>query len=103
MPLYLQIQRHNPESCPVHNEKTKKIATTLMSKLGQLTKKHGIKIVGAWHSAEEHETVMVYDVPSIEAAQKFMMEPEVMDWIAYNTSQTKLVTTLEEAAKLYLR
>lgn len=103
MPLYLTIQQHNPESCPVNNEKVKKIAINLMSKMEQLTKKHGIKVIGAWHSMEDHVVVMVYDVPSIEAMQKFMMEPEVLNFNAYQTSHTRLVTTLEEAMKLYLK
>jgi|APFre7841882654_1041346.scaffolds.fasta_scaffold00017_2 hypothetical protein len=103
MPLYMHIQRHNPESCPVNNEKVKKIAINLTSKMEQLHKKHGIKVVGAWHSAEDHEMITVYDVPNREALHKFMMEPEAMAWNAYHTSQTKSITTIEEAMKMYLK
>lgn len=46
--LFLQISRHTPESCPMHNEKTKKLLADFMAKMGPLTKKHGIKLVGSW-------------------------------------------------------
>jgi len=103
MPLILHILQHSPEDCPLNNEKVKKLSVVFMSKMGQHTKKHGIKVVGAWHSAADHTVVMVWDVPSIEAWQKFNMEPEVLDLMAYNTSEIKLVTTLEEAMKIYMK
>jgi len=100
MPLFLKIARHSAESCPMHNEKVKKITADLMSKLGQLTKKYGIKVVGGWTSMPEHLLVMVYDAPSMEAMLKLTMEPEVIDWLGYNTSEIKPVMTLEESMKL---
>jgi hypothetical protein len=103
MPLYLSIQQHSPESCPVNNEKTKKLAIAYFSKQEQLTRKHGVKIVGAWHSMEDHTVAIVFEVKSVEAMQEFMMEPEVLNFMAYQTSHTRLVTTMEEAAKLYLK
>jgi hypothetical protein len=103
MPLFLSIQQHSPESCPVNNEKTKKLAIAFFSKQEQLLKKHRIKAVGAWHSAEDHTVAMVYEVQSVEDMQKFMMEPEVLSFMAYQTGHTRLVTTMEEAVKLYLK
>jgi hypothetical protein len=48
--LFLQISRHNPESCPMHNEKAKKATVDLMANMDRLFEKHGIKTVGSWHS-----------------------------------------------------
>jgi hypothetical protein len=98
--LFLQISKHSPESCPMHNEKAKKALVGLMAKMGPLTKKHGIKLVGSWTSVPEHLIVSVYDVPKMEALMKFAMEPEVMSWLAYNTTETRPVMTLEEVMKL---
>jgi len=103
MPMFLSIMQHSPESCPYHNEKTKKLALAFFSKQEQLLKKHGVKVIGAWHSAEDHTVAMVYEVPNVEAMQKFMMEPEVLNFMAYQTGHTRLVTTMEEAVKLYLK
>jgi uncharacterized protein with GYD domain len=98
--LFLQIAKHTAESCPMHNEKTKKLATDLMNKTGQFTKKYGVKVVGSWVSYPEHLMVAVYDAPSMEAMLKFSMEPEVMAWMGYNTTDMRPVMTLEEAMKL---
>jgi uncharacterized protein with GYD domain len=100
MPLFLQISKHSPESCPMHNEKTKKATMDLMTKMAQLTKKHGVKLVGSWVSIPEHLMVAVYDAPSMEALMKLAMEPEIMTWSGYNTTETKPVMTTEETMKL---
>lgn len=98
--LFLQTSRHSAESCPMHNEKVKKVFSDIMSKMEKLTKKHGIKLIGSWVSTPEHLSVMVYDAPSMEAMLKLSMEPEVMAWLSYNTTETRPVMTIEEVMKL---
>ena len=98
--LFLQISKHAPESCPMHNEKVKKASVDLMAKMDQLTKKHGIKVIGGWHSPGEHFFAVVYDAPNMEALLKLSMEPEVMTWSSYHTSEMRPVMTLEESMKL---
>jgi len=97
--LFLQISKHNPESCPMHHEKAKKATIDLMANMDKLQKKHRIKEIGSWHSAPNHLLVAVFDAPSIEAAMGFAAEPEVMAWLSYNDSQIMPVTTAEEAMK----
>jgi hypothetical protein len=97
--LFLQTSKHAPESCPMHNEKVKKASIDLMAKMDHLTKKHGIKVIGGWHSSPDHSFVMVYDAPNMEALLKFSMEPEVMIWSAYHTTEIKPVMTIEESMK----
>lgn len=97
--LFLQISRHSPESCPMHNEKVKKATVDLMAKFGSLTKKHGIKVIGGWHSSPDHQTVIVFDAPNLDSVMKFSMEPEVMIWSGYHTTEIKPVVTLEESMK----
>jgi len=100
MPIFLQISKHNPESCPMHNEKAKKATVDLMMKMDELTKKHKIKIVGMWNSMPEHLVVVVVDAPNAEVLNKFGMEPEVMTWSGYNTTEIRQVITGEESLKL---
>jgi uncharacterized protein with GYD domain len=84
----------------MHNEKAKKANVDVMAKLEQLTKKHGIKVVGAWVSLPDHLLVMVYDAPNMEAMLKLQMEPEIMDWLGYNTTEFRPVITAEESMRL---
>jgi Domain of unknown function (DUF3303) len=98
--LFMQKSKHAPESCPMHNEKVKKATVDLMAKMDQLTKKHRIKIIGGWHSPQDHETVVVYDAPNMEALLNFSMEPEVMAWSSYHMNEMKPVMTIEESMKL---
>jgi uncharacterized protein with GYD domain len=84
----------------MHNEKAKKANVDVMAKLEQLTKKHGIKVVGAWVSLPDHLLVMVYDAPNMEAMLKLQMEPEIMDWLKYNTTEFRPVITAEESMRL---
>lgn len=97
--LFLQISKHNPESCPLHNEAVKKATEDLMAKMDQLLKKHRIKMIGGWNAPDDHSVVVVYDVPSLEAIRNFSMEPEVMIWSGYHTTEMKMVMTFEEAMK----
>jgi hypothetical protein len=103
MPLFLSIMQHSPESCPYNNEKIKKLSLAFFSEQEQLLKKNRIKVIGAWHSAKDHTVAMVYEAEKVEDMQKFMMEPEVLNFMAYQTGHTRLVTNMEEAVKLYLK
>ena len=100
IPTFLIISRHSPENCPMNNEKMKKLTLELPDKLGGLEKKHGIKRVGVWTVIPEHLLVWVYEAPTSEALQKFSMEPEMVKWMAWNTSEIKLAMSLEESMKL---
>lgn len=98
--LFLQISKHYPESCPLHNKAVKKAAEDLMAKMDTLLKKHGVKMIGGWNALDDHSIVVVYDVPSLEAMLNFSMEPEVMIWSSYHTTEIKMVMTIEESMKM---
>ena len=100
MPTFLIISRHSPENCPINNEKMKKLTLELPEKIGKLEKKHEIKRVGVWTVIPEHLTIWVYEAPSSENLQKFSMEPDMVKWMAWNTSEIKLAMSLEESTKL---
>ena len=71
-----------------------------MARTDQLTKKHGIKVIGGWNSMLDHLSVLVFDAPNMEALVKMSMEPEMMAWIGYNTSKLMPVISLEETMKM---
>jgi len=100
MPIFLIISRHSAENCPLNNEKMKAMTLALPVKLGGLEKKHGVERVGAWTVVPEHLLIWVYEAPSSDALQKFSMEPEMVKWMAWNTSEIKLAMTLDESIKL---
>jgi uncharacterized protein with GYD domain len=81
------------------NEKAMKANVDLMAKMDELSKKYGIKTVGIWTSMPDHLVVAVYDAPSWEALYKMGMEPEVMTWGSYNTTEMRQVMGMEEVMK----
>ena len=100
MPIFLIISRHTVENCPLNNEKMKKMTLELPAKLGRLEKKHKVKRIGAWTVIPEHLLIWVYEAPSSDALQEFSMEPEMVKWMAWNTSEIKLAMGFEESMKL---
>lgn len=99
--LFMQISRHSPESCPSHNEKVRKITLDLMAKTEHLMKKNGIKMIGGWAAMPQHLQVLIFDAPSMEAMLKVAMEPEMIAWMGYHTTELMPVMTLEESMKLH--
>jgi hypothetical protein len=65
----------------------------------ELTKKHGVKIVGMWNVHSEHLTIQVVEAPSVEAFMAFSMEPSNMKLLSFETAEMKLVQTGEEMLK----
>jgi hypothetical protein len=59
-----------------------------------------VKRIGAWTVVPEHLSIWVYEAPSSDALQKFSMEPEIVKWMAWNTSEIKLAMSPEESLKL---
>jgi hypothetical protein len=100
MPMFLCISRHTPENCPIFNAKTRKAYVDFASKIEGITKKHGIKILWGGGVESEHLSVMAFEAPSLEAFQKFGMEPEILALGATETMEIKLAMSMEEATKM---
>jgi L-rhamnose mutarotase len=82
------------------NEKTRKIHVNLLNKLESLLKKYNISMLGAWFVLPEHTLYEVFDAPSLDAFQKMAMEPEIIQWSAFNTMEIKMVTTVNDVMGL---
>ncbi len=68
--------------------------------MDELSKKYGVKMVGAWSVPNEHLDLNVIEAPSLEAFQKFMMEPEALAVSASETTEVKVAFNLEEISKM---
>jgi len=100
--LFLHISKHSPESCPVNNEKSMKTWRAFEAKRERLMKKHGVKLIGAWHDAMNHRLIMVWD-GTLEKLMEFNMEPEMLAFLAFHTHEMLPVTTYEEAVKIFMK
>jgi hypothetical protein len=100
MPTFLLISRHSPESCWIFNEETRQIHLTLLNKLESILKKYTIRMLGAWFVLSEHALYEVFEAPGLEEFQKMAMEPEIVQWSAFNTMEIKLVATVDDVKRL---
>lgn len=100
MPTFLVLSRHAPESCWMHNAKTRQIHINLVNKLESLLKKHRITLLGCWFDLPGHALYEFYDAPDLEAFQKMAMEPEIVQWSSFNTMEIKMVSSVDDVMKL---
>jgi hypothetical protein len=82
------------------NEKTRQIHVNLLNNLESLMKKYQITMLGAWFALSEHTLYEVFNAPTLEAFQKMAMEPELLQWSAFNTMEIKLVATVDDVKRL---
>jgi len=82
------------------NEKTRQIHINLLNTLESLMKKYNISFLGAWFALSEHTLYEVFNAPTLEAFQKMAMEPEIVQWSAFNTMEIKLVATIDDVQRL---
>jgi hypothetical protein len=82
------------------NEKTRQIHINLLNTLESLMMKYNITLLGAWFALSEHTLYEVFDAPTLEAFQKMAMEPEILQWSAFNTMEIKLVATVDDVQRL---
>jgi hypothetical protein len=55
-----------------------------------LAKKHRIKLLGSWTDFPQHLIYMVLE-GDFENMQKLQKEPELMEWLSFNSMETKTV------------
>jgi hypothetical protein len=64
-----------------------------------LAKKNGMKMLGSWTDFPEHIVYMVME-GNFDAMQKLQMEPAMMDWLSFNSMETKIVLKNEEVLEM---
>ena len=90
MPVFMTISKHAPENCPQRSpRKHRKSMLELFDKMESLTKKHGVKLLGAWTDFPQHIVYMVFK-GTFDAVTKLGMEPEFMKWLSFNSMEAKI-------------
>ena len=97
MAIIIAVSKHTPEICPANNKDHAKAIKEFSAKIGELTKKHGVKIVGMWIAMAEHAIIQVFEAPNFDAIQELSMEPEVDNLLRYNTTKYKMAVNFQEA------
>ena len=82
------------------HEKTRQIHQNLLNKLESFLEKYNTRMLGAWFVLPEHTLYEVFDAPSLEVFQNLAMEPELVQWSAFNTMEIKLVATVDDVKRL---
>jgi hypothetical protein len=99
MAVFLSISKHAPENCPAFSEKHRKSTLELLSNMEKLAKKHGLKCLGSWTDFPEHLVYWVLE-GDLDAMEKLQMEPRVMEWLSFNTIETKVVIKNEDVLEM---
>jgi hypothetical protein len=100
MATFLMISKHAPDKCPMYNETTKRAYARWLANLKEKQTKYGVKPIGAWTAHGEHKSYAVFDAPSLEACQAYMMDPDVLAINASETMEVKMVINMEEVVKM---
>lgn len=100
MLIFVQIAKHSPENCPIFNEEANETIRNATEKQEELASKHDVKMVGAWIVHSEHSIYEVWEAPSFEDFQKFMMEPEMAAVCEYVTLEVKPAMSIQKAGEI---
>ncbi len=103
MATFLSIVSHTAADCAAHNAETRRVTLEGLSQMEELTKKHGVKVVGAWSVHSKHFQVVVYDAPNFEAIMAFSMEPPIRKMMGYSMSDVYPAMTMEEMTQMLMR
>ncbi len=74
MPLYGLFGEHTVESCPLYNEKSRSVVLSINERLDDVSKRHGVRFLGMYHSALEHTFVWVTDAEDAHRLQRFAID-----------------------------
>ena len=99
MPTFMTVSKHTPENCPMFSEKHRKSFQEMMAKMENLTKKHGVKMIGSWTNFPLHTIYMIFE-GTLDAVNKLMMEPEILGMLSWNIMETTNVVTMEEVSAM---
>ena len=97
----MSILKHSPESCASFNDANKKVTLAAMKQLEPLATKHGVKLAGFWNDVPGHTVYSIFDTPSMDACLAMMDEPEMAALLACNTSERRVVKSLEETKAMF--
>ncbi len=77
---YVALARHSPESCPASNAKVRERVEQATGKFEEVGRKHQVKLKSSHVKLVGHLAVFIFEAPSIEAVQNFLVEGGMVQW-----------------------
>ena len=102
MPQYVLLADHNPEVCPGSNARSRARALEGLSpeNAERVARSLDLRtIFGPMHLDPSHRTLAVFDAPSVEAVNTWIIETGLFQW---NTVEVSAVTPIEEMMPIIL-
>ena len=93
--LFGVFARHSPESCPLNNERSKKIFLEIDKKVKASIEKHNIeRLVGFYMSVLEHEWIIILDANSAHDIETMCID------VGISSTSTVKIVPLNEFSKV---
>lgn len=95
--LFGVFARHNPESCPMNNARSKEITDRMEKKIKESMEKTGVtKVVGFYFSVLEHDWTIILEAENAHGIETFCIEVGIS---AFNTTKIVPLTDFGAAMK----
>ena len=96
MPHYALLADHSPDLCPSSNAKVRARSLEGLNpeNADRVAESLGMKtLFGPLHLDPSHRTLAIFEAPTIEAVNKWVIETGLFQW---NTVEVSAVTSIEE-------
>ncbi len=94
--LHMVVATHGPETCAAVVPAAMEKALSGSLRMGEVTKKLGITVLGAWTNMPGHVLYFLLDAPNAHVVNQMAVELHLMDW---NTVVVNPVTELQTAVE----
>ncbi len=74
MGLYGIYGSHTTESCPLNNQKTRKMIIEGGPQIKQMAENAGVKVIGQFHSGLEHTFLWIVDAKDAQTVEGLMVQ-----------------------------
>ena len=78
--LHMLIARHGPDTCPASQPDYREKYLPQFAQLGEIGKKHNVKVEGGWTNMPAHTTYILVDAPDAQAVCDLAADSQLMNW-----------------------
>jgi hypothetical protein len=78
--LHMLVLKHGPDTCPASRPEYREQYLPNLSRMDEVSQKHGVKIEGSWTNMPAHVTYIVADAPNAQAVCDMVAELQLMNW-----------------------
>ncbi len=98
--LHMMVATHGPDTCAAVIPDVAEIARAGFGQMGEVSKRLGITVQGAWSNMPGHVLYFLVEAPNAHAVNQLSRDIHLMDW---NTVVVNPVITLPEAIGVALK